>query len=62
MRRLFIELTRHRACNAVLVKLIDQENLMSEFADVHDEPNIDASYIKFVGHHIELPDTTALSC
>lgn len=44
-----------RACNAVVIKLIDQENKMAEWSDIHDEPNIDATSIAFRGRQFLLP-------
>ncbi|KAK9841811.1 hypothetical protein WJX81_004571 [Elliptochloris bilobata] len=38
-----IKLKHFRAGSAVLVKLVDQENLMTEFEDEHEAPNIDRS-------------------
>ncbi len=46
----------------MLVKLVDQENLMELFGDDHEEPNIDICHIKFVGHRIVLPPGVSLSC
>ena len=60
--RLKIRLQHIRAGNAVLVKLVDQENLMAEFEDAHEAPNIDVSHVIFNGNHIMLPDGVALSC
>ena len=51
-----------RACNAVLVKLVDQENLMAQFGDEREQPNIYVRHVIFHGNHIVLPDNVALSC
>ncbi len=61
-RRLRIGLRRFRACNAVLVKLVRQENLMHIIEDDHAAPNIDVGYVTFNGSRILLPDGLALSC
>ena len=61
-RRLKIGLRHCRTCNAVLVKLVDQENLMAAFEDEHEAPNIDVGHIMISGNHIVLPDGLALSC
>ena len=60
--RLKIGLQHVRAGNAVLVKLVDQENLMAKCSDEHEAPNIDVGHIIFKGSHIVLPDGVALSC
>lgn len=44
-----IPLRQRRAGNFVAVKLIAPENLMSEYHDDHDAPNIDVQYIAFRG-------------
>ena len=59
--RMTIHLLHPRACNAVLVKLMDQENLMAEFGDARKHPNIYVRHIIFHGNHIALPDNVALS-
>ena len=56
-----------RAGNAVLVKLVDQENLAAEhvtytFEDKRERPNITVGHITFNGSHIALPGGVALSC
>ena len=50
-----------RACNAVLVKLVDQE-LTAEYVEERERPNIFVRHITFRGSHIALPDSVALSC
>ena len=48
------------AGNLALVKLIDQENLMPEFNDRHQEPNIDINHVLFQGRALRLPPGAAL--
>lgn len=60
--RLKIGLQRFRACNAVLVKLVDQENLIPFLDDDHGVPNIDVGHVIFSGSRIALPGGLALSC
>ena len=69
VHRLTVKLQHPRACNAVLVKLVDQENLAAEynssyctFEDAREQPNISISHVIFNGHHISLPDGVELSC
>ena len=50
-----------RACNAVLVKLVDQE-LMAEYVDECEHPNIFVRHVTFYGSHVTLPDSVALNC
>ena len=50
-----------RACNAVLVKLVDQE-LTAEYIDEREYPNIFVRHVTFHGSHIALPNSVALSC
>ena len=61
-RRLRISLWHHRACNAALVKLVDQENLIPVWDERHGVPNTDVSHVAFIGHRIVLPNGLALSC
>ena len=61
-RSLTIKLKYVRAGNAVLVKLVDQENLMAAFEDEHEAPNIDVGHVIFNGTHVVLPAGVALSC
>ena len=61
-RSLKIKLEHCRAGNAVLVKLVDQENLTRELEDTREEPNISISHVIFNGSHVMLPDGVALSC
>ncbi len=49
------------AGNLVLVKLIDQEDLMHEWDDQHDDPNIDINHVIFSGRTLNLPPGVALS-
>lgn len=56
-----IELHGRWAGNLALVKLIDQEDLMHEWADHHDEPNIDINHVVFSGSVLELPSGVSLS-
>ena len=51
-----------RACNAVLVKLVDQELLAAEFGDACEHPNIYVRHVTFHGNYIGLPNSVALSC
>ena len=68
--RLKISLQHLRACNAVLVKLVDQEDLMAEIEDSpsadsfhrRKRPNISVRHVTFTGKHVVLPDGMALSC
>ena len=60
--RLNIQLSRKRAGNVAVVKLIDQEDLMEEWMDNHDEPNIDATFIAFKGRQLFLPPGVQLAC
>ena len=57
-----IKLQHFRAGNAVLVKLVDQEDLTREFEDDREELNINVGHVIFNGSHIVLPDGVALSC
>ncbi len=43
-----------------MVKLIDQEDLMHEWEDDHDEPNIDINHVIFSGSVLQLPDGVSL--
>ena len=61
-RSLTIKLMYVRAGNAVLVKLVDQENLMAAFEDEHEAPNIDVGHVIFNGSHVVLPAGVALRC
>ena len=51
-----------RACNAVLVKLVDQEHLTAHIGDARARPNIYLRHVTFHGNHIVLSDNLALSC
>ncbi|BDA41116.1 hypothetical protein COCOBI_01-7710 [Coccomyxa sp. Obi] len=59
--RLEITLPGRVAGNLVLVKLIDQEDLMHEWDDQHDDPNIDINHVIFSGLTLNLPPGVALS-
>ena len=50
-----MSLSRPAAGNVVLVKLINQENLMHLFHDQHDWPNIDMTYVGLSGKLVALP-------
>ena len=60
--RLDIPLSRKRAGNVAVVKLVDQEDLMEEWMDTHEEPNIDATFIAFKGRQLFLPPGVQLAC
>lgn len=49
------------AGNLVLVKLINQEDLMHEWDDQHDEPNIDINNVIFSGRALHLPPGVSLA-
>jgi len=59
--RMQIELQGKWAGNLAMVKLIDQEDLMHEWEDDHDEPNIDINHVIFSGTVLQLPDGVSLS-
>ena len=59
--RLEIRLPGRVAGNVVLVKLIDQEDLMHEWDDQHDDPNIDINHVIFSGCTLKLPPGVVLS-
>lgn len=52
--RLRISLTQPVAGNFIMVKLIDQEDLMDEFDD-QGPPNIDMTYVRCEGNFVEVP-------
>jgi hypothetical protein len=52
---LTVQLRRPVIATALLVKMIDQENLMQEFEDEHSWPNIDLAALEVVGKQIQLP-------
>ncbi|CAK0756367.1 hypothetical protein CVIRNUC_002449 [Coccomyxa viridis] len=56
-----IELQGRWAGNLALVKLIDQEDLMHEWEDQHDEPNIDINHVTLSGSVLQLPEGVSLS-
>ena len=62
VHRLTIGLKHLRACNAVIVKLVDQENLMAQYGDERARPNICVSQVNFRGYNVILPKSLALSC
>lgn len=54
---------KHRvSANVVCVKLINQEDLMSEWGDDHEAPNIDINCIVFNGRRVSLPLGMRLAC
>ena len=59
--RMHIELQGRWAGNLALVKLIDQEDLMHEWEDQHDEPNIDINHVILSGSVLQLPEGVSLS-
>ena len=61
LRRLEVALTGRWAGNLALVKLINQENLMHEWHDLHEDPNIDANHVAFMGRVLPLPPGVALA-
>ena len=50
-----VKLSHPVAANIVLVKLINQENLMEELMDMHAYPNIDMTNVEVYGNLIRLP-------
>ena len=52
---LHVKLTQPVAANALMVKLIAQENLMAELMDGHTYPNIDMTVVEVIGKKVELP-------
>ena len=58
---LTVRLTAPFAANALLVKLIDQEDLMNEFHDEHSYPNLDMTYVQCVGKVVQLPGYVTLA-
>ena len=55
-----IMLVRARAANAVMVKLIEAEDLMEIMGDFHPETNIDINHVTFAGQSVALPDNLSL--
>jgi len=53
--RLDVWLKQRVAANVVCVKLINQEDLMSQWGDDHEAPNIDINCIAFNGQRVLLP-------
>lgn len=53
--KLHVTLTKPCSGNVLLVKLIDQENLMQAYGDEHGWPNIDMAYVGLSGKMIRLP-------
>lgn len=67
--RLSIGLEHYRACNGVLIKLVDQENRSAELEQrghqVEGErkrPNITISHVAFNGSRVKLPSGVKLRC
>ena len=67
--RLSIGLKHYRACNAVLIKLVDQENRRAELEQPghpiegeRERPHITVSHVAFNGSRIKLPASVALRC
>lgn len=58
---LHVRLSKPCSGNVMLVKLIDQENLMREFHDLHNFPNIDMAYVQLIGKLVHLPDDVTLA-
>ena len=56
-----MSLKKKHSGNLALVKLIDQEDLMSEWHDAHSSPNIDISFVAFKGRLVHLPPGVRLS-
>ena len=44
----------------MLVKLIDQENMMQLYRDDHDWPNIDMGYVGLSGRAVTLPQGVSM--
>ncbi len=59
--RLEIALRGRWAGNLALVKLLSQENLMHEWHDLHEAPNIDVNHVAFLGRALRLPPGAALA-
>ena len=59
-RRLHIQLSKPAAANVMLVKLIDQENMMQLYRDDHDWPNIDMGYVGLSGRAVTLPQGVSM--
>lgn len=59
--RIKIALHGQRACNLALVKLLSQENLMHEWHDLHEAPNIDVNHVTFLGRMLRLPPGAVLA-
>lgn len=57
-----IPLKRWHAGNCVAVQLLCQDNLMEEWRDSHEEPNIDVTYVAFNGKQIMLPEGAQNAC
>lgn len=58
---MLVTLKKKHSGNVALVKLIDQEDLMSEWHDSHDSSNIDISFVAFKGRVLHLPQGVRLS-
>lgn len=59
--RMEIQLEGRVAGNLALVKLINQEDLMHEWDDQHDAPNIDINHVIFSGRFLTLPNGMMLA-
>jgi len=60
--RLDVWLKQRVAANVVCVKLINQEDLMSQWGDDHEAPNIDINCVAFNGQRVILPAGMQLAC
>ena len=58
--RLNLRLHLRHAGNMLCVKLINQENLMTEHGDDHPNPNIDVNFVAPHGRLVKLPDHVQL--
>jgi hypothetical protein len=53
---LVVPLLKPVTANVIMVKLINQENLMDEMMDGHAYPNIDMTYVHIIGKKITMPE------
>jgi len=51
-----VSLKERCAATSILIKMIDQEDLMEELHDPHSWPNIDMAYVMIHGKRIDLPN------
>jgi len=58
--KLVVNLANPTACNLMCVLLIDSENLMEEYKDEHESPNIDVNYVICKGVEAEIPEGMTL--